>query len=435
MSIELITLIMFGSLVGLLMMGIPIAFALGGVSVGIVYFIQGPNALITMVYSTFALMWQILFMTVPLFVFMGAVLERSGIAGGLYSAAHRWTGSLKGGLSIGTVVVGVFFAAMTGITGASTVTMGMIAIPSMLKRGYEKRLAVGCVAGAGSLAILIPPSIPMVLLALFTRQSVGKMLMGGILPGILIASIFVIYITICGFLRPETCPPHSRKFTLKEKIISSKGMLLPLVLIGVVLGSMFFGLATPTEAAALGAAGTIVCCIIQRKFNWSLLKEATYDTFKLTCIVMWIGFGAACFSRTFTSLGGIDFITELIMGLGVSRWFVLIIISIIILILGSFLDPTSIIMIAGPISFSVLVPLGFNPIWLGVVFVLLLECGYLTPPFGFNLFYLKSIVPPDVSMGDIICSVWPWLVMLLIGVVILGLFPQIVLWLPSTMKI
>ncbi|MCK5011558.1 MAG: TRAP transporter large permease subunit, partial [Deltaproteobacteria bacterium] len=231
MSIEMIMLLMFGSLLVLLICGVPIAFALGGVSVGIVYFLQGPNVLITMVYSTFALMWQILFVTIPLFVFMGAVLQRSGIAGGLYEAAHRWTGSMRGGLSIGTVLVGVFFAAMTGITGASTVTMGIIAIPSMLNRGYNKRLAVGCVAGAGSLAILIPPSIPMVLLALFTRQSVGKMLMGGILPGIFIASLFITYIIITGILRPEACPPHPEKFTLKEKIISSKGMILPVGLI------------------------------------------------------------------------------------------------------------------------------------------------------------------------------------------------------------
>lgn len=433
MSIEMIILLMFGSLIVLLISGVPIAFALGGVSVFIVYFLQGPNVLITMVYSTFALMWQILFVTIPLFVFMGAVLQRSGIAGGLYEAAHRWTGSMRGGLSIGTVLVGVFFAAMTGITGASTVTMGIIAIPSMLDRGYNKRLAVGCVAGAGSLAILIPPSIPMVLLALFTRQSVGKMLMGGILPGIFIAALFIIYIIITGILKPEACPPHPDKFTLKEKIISSKGMILPLGLISLVLGSMFFGLATPTESAALGAFGTVVCCIIQGRFSWKLIQEANYDTFKLTGIVMWIGFGAACFSGTFTSLGGIDFISELILGLEVSRWLVFSIIVLIILLLGSFLDPTSIIMIAGPISFSVLVPLGFDPIWLGVIFVILLECGYLTPPFGFNIFYLKSIVPPDISMADIISSIWPWLIMLLMGVITFSIFPQIVTWLPNSM--
>ena len=433
MSIEMITLIMFGSLLGLLALGVPISFALGGISVGVVYFLLGSNALITMVYSIFAIMWQILFVTVPLFVFMGAVMQRSGIAGGLYEAAHCWTGSLKGGLAIGTVIVGVFFAAMTGITGASTVTMGIIAIPSMLQCGYNKRLAVGCVAGTGSLSILIPPSIPMVLLALFTRQSVGKMLIGGMLPGILIASIFVAYIIIRGILQPETCPPHPQTFKLKEKIISSKGVIIPVVLIAVVLGSMFLGVATPTEAAALGSVGVVACCVIQRKFNWQLIKEAVSDTFTTTGNVMWIAFGAACFSTTFTSFGGIDLITEIITGLEVNRWLIFTIILFVILVLGSFLDPISIIMIAGPISFTVLVPLGFNPIWLGVVFVILLECGYLTPPFGFNLFYLKSIVPPDITMGDIINSIWPWLIMLLVGVVILAIFPGIVTWLPSSM--
>jgi tripartite ATP-independent transporter DctM subunit len=433
MSIEMITLIMFGSLLGLLALGVPISFALGGISVGVVYFLLGSNALITMVYSIFAIMWQILFVTVPLFVFMGAVMQRSGIAGGLYEAAHCWTGSLKGGLAIGTVIVGVFFAAMTGITGASTVTMGIIAIPSMLKCGYHKRLAVGSVAGAGSLSILIPPSIPMVLLALFTRQSVGTKLIGGILPGMLIASIFTAYIIIKGIIQPATCPPHPEAFTLKEKIISSKGVIIPVVLISVVLGSMFLGVATPTEAAALGSVGVVGCCIIQRKFNWQLIKEAVSDTFETTGNIMWIAFGAACFSTTFTSFGGIELISEIITGLEVSRWLIFTIILFIILVLGSFLDPISIIMIAGPISFTVLVPLGFNPIWLGVVFVILLECGYLTPPFGFNLFYLKTIVPPDITMGDIINSIWPWLIMLLVGVFILAIFPQIVTWLPNAM--
>ena len=305
--------------------------------------------------------------------------------------------------------------------------------PSKSYRLRSHRLAVGCVAGTGSLAILIPPSIPMVLLALFTRQSVGKMLIGGIFPGILIASIFIVYILIRGIIQPETCPSHPQLFSLKDKIIASKGVIIPLVLISIVLGSMFLGFATPTEAASLGSLGVIGCSVIKRKFSWQLIKEATFDTFGTTGNVMWIAFGAACFSTTFTSFGGIDLITEIITKLELNRWLIFIIIAIIILILGSFLDPISIIMIAGPISFTVLVPLGFNPIWLGVVFVILLECGYLTPPFGFNLFYLKSIVPPDITMGDIISSIWPWLIMLLVGVVFLAIFPQIVTWLPNSM--
>jgi tripartite ATP-independent transporter DctM subunit len=196
---------------------------------------------------------------------------------------------------------------------------------------------------------------------------------------------------------------------------------------------MFFGLATPTEASALGAVGTLVCCVIQKRFSWSLLQNASLETFKLTGIVMWIGFGATCFSTTFTSFGGADYVAELITGIHASRWFVFAVIVLILLVLGCFLDPTSIIMIAGPISFSVLLPLGFDPIWLGVVFVILLECGYLTPPFGFNIFYLKSIVPPEISTGDVISSMWPWVIMLLLGVVLLSFFPQIVLWLPNAM--
>jgi len=434
MSLTLMTLLMFGSALILLGLGVPIAFALGSVAAGAVYFFQSSNALITMVYSTFALMWQILFMAVPLFIFMGAVLEKSGIAGDLYESAYRWAGNLRGGMAIGTIVVCVFFAAMTGLTGASTVTLGILAIPSMLERGYDKHLAIGCVAGGGTLAILIPPSVPMVLLALVTRQSLGKMLMGGVVPGLLIASLYVLYIIINGLVRPNTCPPHPQKFTLREKMVFSRGLILPLVLIGVVLGSIFFGVATPTEAAAVGALGTLGCSSVKRTLSWQIVKQACYDTFRLTGVVMWIGFGATCFSTTFTSLGGIDFITEIILGLGVGRWLVFLVIVIILLSLGCFLDPTSIIMIAGPISFAVLIPLGFNPIWLGVVFVILLECGYLTPPFGFNLFYLKSVVPPEITMEDIIRSILPWFFLLLTGIGILTIFPQLVLWLPNMMK-
>jgi tripartite ATP-independent transporter DctM subunit len=434
MSIALITILMFGSILMVLALGVPIAFALGSIAAMAVYCFQGSNALITIVYSTFALMWQILFMAVPLFIFMGAVLEKSGIAGDLYEAAYRWAGNLRGGLAIGTIVVCVFFAAMTGLTGASTVTLGLLAIPSMLKRGYDKHLAIGCVAGGGTLAILIPPSVPMVLLALVTRQSVGKMLMGGVVPGLMIASIYILYVVINGLIRPNTCPPHPQTFTLREKIVFSRGLILPLILIGAVLGTIFFGVATPTEAAAVGAAGTLGCSLVKRTFSWQLLKQSSYDTFRLTGVVMWIGFGATCFSTTFTSLGGIDFITEIILGLGVSRWLIFLVIVIILLLLGCFLDPTSIIMIAGPISFAVLMPLGFHPVWLGVVFVILLECGYLTPPFGFNLFYLKSVVPPEITMEDIIRSILPWFLLLLTGVGILTVFPQLVLWLPSMMK-
>ena len=433
MSIELITLLMFGSIFVLLAMGLPIAFALGSIAVAATYFAYGSNVLITIVFSTFSMMWQILFISVPLFIFMGAVLEKSGIAEDLYEATHRWAGSLKGGLAMATVTVCVFFAAMTGITGATTVTLGLIALPSMLNRGYDKSLALGSILGGGTLAILIPPSIPMVLLALFTRQSVGKMLIAGILPGLLISFMFITYIAIKGVIQPESCPAHSQKFSLREKIIFSKGMLLPLFIIGAVLGSIFFGLATPTEASALGAVGVVLSTVVKQSFSWRLIKEAALATFRLSNIIMWISFGAASFSTTYGALGGIDFIQEIITGLEVSRWMVFAMICVILIVLGCFLDPISLIMIVSPVSFEVMTALQFDPVWFGIIFVICLEVGYITPPFGFNLFYMKAVAPTNITMADIIRSTVPFLLILIASVVLLSLFPQVVLWLPSVM--
>jgi len=433
-SIELITLVMFGSIFLLLAMGLPIAFVLGSIAVAVTYFLYDHNALITIVFSSFSMMWQILFIAVPLFIFMGAVLEKSGIAEGLYEAMHRWAGSLRGGLAMATVTVCVFFAAMTGITGATTVTLGMIALPSMLSRGYDKNLAMGSILGGGTLAILIPPSIPMVLLALFTRQSAGKMLIAGILPGLLISCMFIIYIAIKGLVQPESCPAHPQRFTLREKIVFSRKMIFPLIIIGGVLGSIFFGFATPTEASAIGAVSVILSTIANRSFSWRLIKEATYATFRLTNIIMWIAFGAASFSTTYSALGGMDFVQETIVGLQVDPWMVFTVICLIIIILGCFLDPTSIIMIVSPISFEVMTASGFDPTWFGIIFVICLEVGYITPPFGFNLFYLKAVAPPDISIGDIIGSVVPFLLILMISVVLFAIFPQVVLWLPNMMK-
>ena len=434
MSIEVITLVMFGSIFLLLAMGLPIAFVLGSIAVAVTYFLYGHNALITIVFSTFSMMWQILFIAIPLFIFMGAVLEKSGIAEGLYEAMHRWAGSINGGLAMATVTVCVFFAAMTGITGATTITLGIIALPAMLSRGYDKNLALGSILGGGTLAILIPPSIPMVLLALFTRQSAGKMLIAGILPGLLISCMFIMYIAIKGLVQPESCPAHSQRFTLREKIIFSRKMIFPLIIIGGVLGSIFFGFATPTEASAIGAVGVVLSTIVNRSFSWRIIKEAIYATFRLTNIIMWIAFGAASFSTTYSALGGMDFIQETIVGLQVNPWMIFTVICLIIIILGCFLDPTSIIMIVSPISFEVITASGFDPTWFGIIFVICLEIGYITPPFGFNLFYLKAVAPRTISIADIIGSVVPFLLILLMSLVLFAIFPQVVLWLPNMMK-
>ena len=258
--------------------------------------------------------------------------------------------------------------------------------------------------------------------------------MAGIVPGLIISLMFIAYIAIKGLVHPESCPAHSQRFTLREKIAFSRKMILPLIIIGGVLGSIFFGFATPTEASAIGSVGVILSTVVNRSFSWKIIKEAVYATFRLSNIIMWIAFGAASFSTTYSALGGMDFIQETIVGLQVSPWMIFFVICMIIVVLGCFLDPTSIIMIVSPISFEVMTASGFDSIWFGVIFVICLEIGYITPPFGFNLFYLKAVAPPDITIGDIIGSVVPFLVILTISVVLFAIFPELVLWLPNMMK-
>ena len=433
MSIELIMLIMFGGLIVLLILGLPLTFCLGGMAVVVTYFIYGIPGLSIIAYQVFGYSTTQLFMAAPLFIFMGILLERSGVAEALYECVYRWSGSTRGGLAMGTVVICAIFAAMTGVTAAATVTMGLIAVPAMLSRRYNKSLALGTVAGAGTLGILIPPSIPMIVLAMVGETSVGKLFMGGIFPGFLLGFLFIAYIAIRGLIQPQSCPAHGGKFTLGEKIISTKAVILPLCIIFAVIGSIFFGVATPTEAGAIGAVGCLIAVAIHRRFNLPLLKEASYGTFRITCMVLWIGFGAITFGTLLTGSGSIRFMMELATGLEMSPWVILIGIMGLIFILGMFIDPFAIIFIVAPASFPLIKALGFDPVWFGILFVIGLQMGYITPPFGFNLFYLKATAPEGITMADIYRSIWPFLGLMVFGLVLIMLFPEISLWLPRMM--
>ena len=433
MSIELVTLIMFGSLIVTLMMGVPIAWGLGSIAVIVCYLLWGTEGLRLIVYNTFGCMWNIALVAIPLFMSMGVLLERAGIAEALFETVHRWSGQLRGGLAMGVVVICVIFAAMTGVTAAATLTMGLIALPAMLKRGYDKSIALGTIAGPGTLGVLIPPSILSILIALVGGVSVGKLFMAGILPGILLAGLFIAYIGIRAWLNPKLCPPHPEKFTLKEKVISLRTVILPFLIILSVLGSIFFGIATPTEAGSLGVVAVLIAVGIHRRFSWKLIKETSIETFRITGLTMWIFFGAMAFSAVYARAGGAIFITEVVLGLELGRWGTLIALNVVALFLGCFLDNFAIILIFCPIAFPIIKALGFDPIWFGILFVINMQIGYMSPPFGYQLFYLKSVAPPEITTGDIYKSVFPFIGVMLIGMAIIMIFPQIALWLPELM--
>jgi len=433
MGPELLTVVMFGGLFSLLLMGIPIVFAMSGIASVVILSLWGVKGFYIIIMNIFGIMWNIVFINIPLFIFMGVLLERSGIADELFECIYKWTCRIRGGLALGSVFVCIILGAITGVAGADTVIMGMVALPAMLKRGYDKTLALGTIAGAGTLTLLIPPSITMVLISLVAEISVGKLLMAGVIPGIFLAGMFMVYIVVRTFLQPHLCPPIDDKFTWREKLISAKSIILPVLIILAVLGTMFFGLATPTEASAIGSIACLIPVAMRRRLTWNFIKEATDTTFSVTAMILWVAFGAVVFSNVYISLGGSQLFIDFITGIKLNPVFVFAAIVLVILILGCFLDPTGIIFIVAPIAFPLLKKLGYDPIWFGIIFVIGIQCGYLTPPFGFSLFYLKSVVPPGITMADIYRSVWPFVGVMITCIILLYLFPSLATWVPDLM--
>lgn len=434
MSVELVTLFLFTSLFLLVFLGVPVSFALGFVSVVFLTIFTGSQSLFMIPTIIFKQMNPIL-LSVPLFLLMANMLEQSGIAEDLYEAMYRVLGSLKGGLAIGTVLIGTIFAAISGITGTATVTMGLIALPSMLKKGYNKHIAAGAIMAGGALGIVIPPSVDMIIYASATGESIGKLFFGGLVPGIVIAILHMLYIGIYSALKPNLCPsiPKEEGVSFKEKVKYLKPILGPLLLILIVLGVIYLGIATPTEAAAVGAIGVFILSALNKKnrLNWKMALSAIQRTIMLTCMVMWLVATASCFNSCFIRLGARDLIVKLVVGADLNRWLILIVIQLTIFILGMVMDDYAIILLAAPIYLPIIKSLGFNPLWFGILFILNIECAFLTPPYGFNLFYMKGIVPKEITTLDLYKSVAPFVTIQLIGLVLVMIFPIIALWLPS----
>jgi len=435
-SIELLTLVLFLCLLVMLVSGLPVAFCVGGIGIVFAAFLWGPQSLVMIALRSRQMSESFLLIAIPMFIFMGVILERSGIADDLYKAFHNWMGPVKGGLAIGTVIICTLFAAMVGLTGPATVTMGLVALPSMLKRGYTKDISIGCIMAGGALGFLIPPSVTAIMYSLIAEQSVGKMFAGGILPGLVLATLFIIYITVRSAIQPNICPalPKEERASWREKFTSLRILVLPLALIMVVLGSIFFGIATASEASAVGAAGSIVCAALLGRLKWRVIIEAADRTLRLTGMVMWIVYGALCFSTVYSGLGAVELVQNLIARLTLSPWGVLIMMQLSYFFLGFILDDTAIIFICLPLYVPIAASLGFDLIWFGILFIVNLQMAFLTPPVGYNLFYMRAVVPmvaPDITLGDIYRSAWPFVILQGIGLVLVMLFPQLALWLPN----
>lgn len=433
MSIEMITIMMFGSLFLLLGLGLPVAFACGAVGIIFTAVLQSPAAVNLVSTRIFGLMVQYLLAAIPLFIFMACVLERSGIIEDLYELVYQWMGGIKGGVASATIIACTLLAAMVGVIGASEVTMGVIALPQMLKRRYDKFIACGSILAGGTLGILIPPSVMLIIYGLVDNTSIGRLYAGAIMPGLMLASLFTAYVTIRCYLNPELGPPvpkdeqlpWSDKFRLLARVIA------PGILIFLVLGTIFTGIAAPTEAAGVGAAGAIVLTSLQRKLTWKGLIQAAESTLKSSAMVMWTIFGANIFVGLYVMVGGGRFVSETLLGSGLPPWGIIIVMQFMLIFLGCFIDWVGIIMLCVPIFGPIIRQLGFDPIWFGVLFAVNLQVSFLSPPFGYALFYLKGVAPPEIQTTDIWKSSAPFIGLQVIGVALVMFFPQIVLWLPS----
>lgn len=432
MSIELLSLLFFGALLLFLMLGLPLSFVLGGVSMIFLYFTWGPESFYMVAAQTWGAMNKFTLVAIPLFIFMAMILERSGVAKDLYEMMYLWFGPVAGGLAIGTVVICAIFSAMCGISGAAVVSMGTIALPSMLQRNYDKELALGCINSGGGWGILIPPSVIMILYALISGESVGALFAGGVFPGLMLLVLVSCYIAVRCYFQPHLGPalPKAERGNWHRKLAAMKAVILPIIIVAMVLGSIIGGITTPTEAAATGVLGAIISAMVYHQLSWSLMKEAALRTLRLTGMIMWILFGAYCFSAAYHGMGANRLIENLMHHIPGGPWGSIIFIQLVIFLLAMVLDPAGIMMICVPVFLPIIKAHGFDPLWFGILFVINMEIGYMTPPFGFNLFYLKGIVPPGITMGDIYRSVIPYTIVESTGLALVMIFPQIAVWLP-----
>ena len=430
---EFLAIILFISIFVLLLYGFPVSLTLGGISIIYALCFLPVESFAALPPRVIGVMSNYVLLAVPLFIFMGIMLEKSGLAESLLETMAVLFGRLKGGLAISVTIVGALLAASTGIVGATVITMGLISLPTMLKRGYRKELATGTIAASGTLGQIIPPSVVLVLLGSVLNVSVGKLFSAALIPGLLLVVLYIIYILFIAHLRPDWAPPISKEelAAFKKDDFAKKvfiAFFLPMLLIVAVLGSILAGIASPTEAAAVGALGASLLTISQKKFNLPILKAVMRETTHLTSMVFLILLGATTFSFVFREMGGDVFLVDLIKNSNLSAMVFLFLVMAVVFISGFFIDFIEIIFILVPIVTPIFIEFEVNLIWIGILLALNLQTSFLTPPFGFSLFYLKGVAPEGVSTAHLYRGIIPFVLIQLAFLLIVILFPQILFW-------
>ncbi|NLA50591.1 MAG: TRAP transporter large permease subunit [Alcaligenaceae bacterium] len=428
-----VTVIMFSTMLFMMAIGAPLAWALMVSGMLSAYLMFGTGGLDLLLASAYSTMDNFILISLPLFILMGLILERSGITDDLFEMIYKLMGSIPGGLGVGTVFICAIIAAMAGVSGAATVSLGLIALPAMIKRGYEKKMVMGTIMAGGALGFLIPPSLLMIIYAFLSRDSVGKLFVAGIMPGLLLATIYIAYILIRSWLNPKMGPaiPLQERVCLAEKFKALRHMLLPGALVLTVLGCIIFGVTSPSEASAIGAGGALVIAAMRGRMNLKALMDVLLSTTKLTGMLIWIAIAAVFFSKVYMGLGAGMLVSDFIDASSISPKMVIVLMLICYFVLGMFLDDFAIAFITVPIFVPIVSELGFDTIWFAILFVLSMQTAYLTPPFGYNLFYMRSVTPKDISIYDIYLAAVPFILLQTVGLIIIFLFPEIALWLPN----
>lgn len=435
MSIEWVTVLMFGSMLLLLALGLPLAFVTGLIGVVFTIMLFGIDGLQLVASRIYSFMTEYVLISVPMFILMASVMERSGVARELFNAMRVWAGRLPGGLAMQTMVAATIMGAMTGIIGGEIVLLGLIALPQMLRLGYERKLAIGTICAGGSLGTMIPPSIVLIIYGITVNVPIGDLFVANIVPGLLLAAVYLVYILVRCQIDPKLGPPapaHERDMPLLKKVALLKGLALPLLVIMAVLGTIYLGIASVTEAAGMGVVGTMLASAVRGELNLKMLRESLHQTMQTCGMLLWLSFGATAMIGVYNLAGGPTFIRELFTGLDVPPIVIILMMMGILMVLGMFMDWVGICLLTMPIFVPIVRELGYDPVWFGVLFCLNMQISYLTPPFGPAAFYLKGVAPPDISLNEIFASLWPF-VILQAGVLMLVLFqPQIALWLLSS---
>ncbi|WP_111558109.1 TRAP transporter large permease [Paracoccus sediminilitoris] len=429
LGIETGTLVLFAMLLGLLVTGIPLAFVTLLVTLIFALGWFGPNVVPLITSRVYSFVSSFVFVSVPMFVLMAAILDRSGIARDLFEAMRLIGGRIRGGVAVQTIFVAVILAAMSGIIGGEVVLLGLIALPQMLAQGYDRKLAIGVVCAGGSLGTMVPPSIVLIIYGLTANVSIGDLFTASFIPGFMLAMLYVGYVLMRAWLTPGAVPPTvSDPVPTSEKLRLLKGLFLPIVVVVMVLGSIYGGIASVTEASAVGVAGVLLSTIVRGEFTWALLRDAAIQTLQTVGMIVWIGIGASALVGVFNLMGGISFVSELITGISDNPTIIILFMMAILFVLGMFLDWVGIALLTMPIFVPIIVSLGYDPVWFGVLFAMNMQVSFLSPPFGPAAFYLKSVTPPDISLGEIFTALLPFIGLQILAVALLIIFPMIAVY-------